>query len=203
MRQLQKPNYMQFKSNEFDPAQHDRFKCLTLKQPFASMMATGEKTIDIRHKDISYRGDVLISAAKYPILDANPSGCSVCLVELYDVKPVYDLTEAELRQTGYPESEWEHLYGYAYFFRNPRPVIEFPVAGKLGMFNLVYSKGCIMPYPKPTEPVSNYEHLKQSQAILRENTAEIMQQEKIGYAVFGAIVLFAAAIIYGLIMYFS
>ena len=32
--------------------------------------------------------------------------------------------------------------------RNPRRVIEMPIKGQLGIYNLVYTKGCIVEYPK-------------------------------------------------------
>ena len=32
--------------------------------------------------------------------------------------------------------------------RNPRRVVEYPVKGQLGIFNLVYTKGEIVQYPR-------------------------------------------------------
>lgn len=36
--------------------------------------------------------------------------------------------------------------GYGWFVKNPRRVIEFPVKGQLGIFNLVFTKDLIFPY---------------------------------------------------------
>jgi hypothetical protein len=39
-------------------------KCLSLKQPFAYLLAHGEKTIELRKWNTSFRGDFLIHASK-------------------------------------------------------------------------------------------------------------------------------------------
>lgn len=145
---------MQYNIKDYDPIFHDKFRALSVKQPYAGYIASGEKTIETRSKPTSYRGELLICASKdgRPTGDAPGYGCSLALVELYDCKPLSELTPEEWKLAKLPE-ETERILcrsglGYGWFLRNPRPVIEYPVKGQLGIFNLVYTKDCIMPYPQ-------------------------------------------------------
>jgi hypothetical protein len=139
---------MQANPKEFNQAIHDKFKALSVWQPFPDYIKTGEKTIELRNQNTSYRGDILICSTSHPIVPGHESGVSICLVELYGTKPVKDLTPEEIEKTK-AESSIVDRYktGFGWLLRNPRPVIEFPVKGQLGLFNLVYSKDCIIPYP--------------------------------------------------------
>ena len=38
--------------------------------------------------------------------------------------------------------------GLGWMMSNSRRVIELPIKGQLGIYNLVYTKGCIVEYPK-------------------------------------------------------
>lgn len=38
--------------------------------------------------------------------------------------------------------------GFGWFLRDIRRVIEYPVKGQLGIYNLIYTKGVIIPYPR-------------------------------------------------------
>lgn len=139
---------MQYKSNEYDPDKHDRFKALVVKQPYAEDLADGVKTIELRKCRTKYRGDVLVCSSKNPKIPPLLNGCALALVELYDVKPVSEFTPEDWNATRVPvEKRASIKYGYGWLFRNPRRVIEFPVHGQLGLFNLVYTKGVIEEYP--------------------------------------------------------
>jgi ASCH domain-containing protein len=45
-------------------------KCLSLKQPFADLLALGEKTIELRKWNTKFRGEFLIHASKNIDVDA-------------------------------------------------------------------------------------------------------------------------------------
>ena len=145
---------MQYKSKEYDPLFHDTFKALSVKQPYAGYIATGEKQIEVRSKPTSYRGKLLICASK----DGKPSekapgyGCTIAFVDIVDCKPLSDLTAEEWERTKIPADLVEKIKatnnGYGWFLKNPRRVIEFPVKGQLGIFNLVYTKDMIIEYPR-------------------------------------------------------
>lgn len=153
---------MQYKNEDYDPILHDRFKALSVKQPYAGYIASGEKQIEVRSKPTKYRGELLICASR----DGKPSesapgyGCTLAFVELYDCKPLSELTPEEWYRTKLPDTLIEELRGkgkgFAWFLRSPRRVIEFPVKGQLGIFNLVFTKDLIFPYPTHlTRPVTD------------------------------------------------
>jgi predicted transcriptional regulator len=71
-------------------------KCLSLKQPFAELLVSGKKTIELRKWNTKYRGKFLIHASKNldkeraNSLDIDytklSKGAIIGTVELYDVK---------------------------------------------------------------------------------------------------------------------
>ena len=154
-----KNKVMQFNSKEYDPEKHDRWRALTVKQPYANDLVTaaykdengvvyGRKSIEVRSKKTSYRGDVLICSSAKPVYPGMESGVTLGLVELYDVKPIKEFTPEDWENTRIPKEKRAKITkGYGWLMRNPRRVIEFPVKGQLGIYNLVYTKDCILPYP--------------------------------------------------------
>lgn len=144
---------MQYKNEDYEPILHDRFKALSVKQPYAGYIADGLKKIEVRSKPTKYRGRLLICASKdgKPDNNAPGYGCTLAFVDLYDCKPLSELTPEEWEQTKLPtylvEKIRESGKGYGWFLKNPRKVIEFPVKGQLGIFNLVYTKDVIIEYP--------------------------------------------------------
>jgi hypothetical protein len=149
---------MQFNNKDYNPAQHDRWRALTVKNPYAMQLVTAafedgvfvfaEKSIEVRSKYTNYRGDLLICSSKNPDLPGYENGVTLGLVELYDIKPVSEFTPFDWAQTRIPPEKRKAITkGYGWLMRNPRRVIEFSVKGQLGIYNLVYSKDCILPYP--------------------------------------------------------
>lgn len=151
---------MQFKIDQYKKSEHDRWRALTVKQPYATDLVTvaykdetgvefGVKSIEVRSKNNHYRGDVMICSSASPVLHGLESGVCVGLVELYDVKLCKDFTQEDWDNTRIPEAE-QHKYKkcFGWMMRNPRRVIEYPVTGQLGLFNLVYTKDTITEYPR-------------------------------------------------------
>ena len=158
---------MQFENKDFKPELHDRWRALTVKQPYASALVTvggvkwfgqepdlqmvnmGLKSIEVRSRATTYRGDLLICSSAKPEIAGLISGATMGLVELYDIKPVKEFTPEDWNQTRIPEEKRKLIVGgYGWLMRNPRRVIEFPVKGQLGIYNLVYTKGVIFEYPQ-------------------------------------------------------
>lgn len=150
---------MQFDNKAYDPARHDRFRALTVKQPYANDLVTplykdndiimGVKSIEVRSKNTQYRGDLLICSSKSPVLPGMESGVTLGFVELYDVKPISEFTPEDWDNTRIPvDKRKEITKGYGWMMRNPRRVIEYPIKGQLGIYNLVYTKGEIIEYPR-------------------------------------------------------
>ena len=108
---------MQIERKDYNPEQHEVFKALTVKQPWADLLtrvvyrdANGEyhaqKTIEVRTRPTKYRGDLLICSSAKPV---DPwgrylSGVTCGFVELYDVKPVEEFTPEDWAATCIPEN---------------------------------------------------------------------------------------------------
>lgn len=149
---------MQFTNKDFNPAQHDCWRALTVKNPYATQLVTaaykdngvvyGEKCIEVRSKNTPYRGDLMICSSANPVIPGYESGVTLGLVELYDVKPIKDFTPEDWENTRIPSEKRKNITkGFGWLMRNPRRVVEFPIKGQLGIYNLVYTKGVITEYP--------------------------------------------------------
>lgn len=104
------------------------YKAISLKQPWANLVASGKKTIETRKWSTKYRGDLVICSSQYPKIE--PVGCALCIVELYNVKPMSKEHEKDACIQVYPKA-------HAWFLRNLRPINPpISVKGSLGIFNL-------------------------------------------------------------------
>lgn len=139
---------MQWKNSEYNPEIHDRFKALTVAQPYADKIISGEKRIELRVGNTRRRGDLMICSSNKKV-PGHQNGVVCGLVELYAVKRKEDLTEEELKYIGVSkDNPYYKKAKYAWMLRNPRKFIEFPVKGQLGIWNLVYTKDVLLEYPK-------------------------------------------------------
>lgn len=151
---------MQYSDKDYNPEKHDRWRALTVKQPYANDLVTaaykdengvvyGRKSIEVRSKKTSYRGDVLICSSAKPVYPGMESGVTLGLVELYDVKPIKEFTPEDWENTRIPKEKRAKITkGFGWMMRNPRRVVEMPIKGQLGIYNLVYTKGEIIQYPR-------------------------------------------------------
>lgn len=149
---------MQIDRKDYNPDQHDVYKALSVKQPFADLLTRvvfwdesgeyhAEKTIEVRSRNTNYRGDLLVCASAKPELPGRMSGVTCGFVELYDVKPIEQFTPEDWAATCIPEKE-RPRNGYGWMMRNPRRVVEMPIKGQLGVYNLIVPKGDITEYPR-------------------------------------------------------
>ena len=69
-------------------------KAISLHQPWASMIARGEKTIETRWWRTHYRGDLLICSTKKPSYSNLPCGFAIAIVDVYDCIP-YEMDHAK------------------------------------------------------------------------------------------------------------
>lgn len=105
---------------------------LSLKQPYANLIATGKKTIETRKWSAKYRGDILICASLSGKED--PRGVALCIVELYDIRPMAKSDEIVACIELYPNAN-------AWLIRNVRVLKNpFPVKGKLGLYKVEVTK---------------------------------------------------------------
>ncbi len=124
-------------------------KCLSLKQPYADLVVSDKKTIEIRTWNSKFRGEFLVHASKTVDkeacernkIDPDPliTGAIVGKAILYDVK-FYDNKRSFLQDrkkhfagTGYPGPVYGFLLKGARKFRKP-----LVMKGKLGFFNVEY-----------------------------------------------------------------
>ncbi len=111
-------------------------KALSIIQPWASMIASGEKTIETRTYKTNYRGDILICASKTPNpnfskdeMDKLPKGIALCLVRLVDCVPMTQVHEAAAKCQVYPKA-------WAWILEDVQRIVSVSVKGKLGLFDL-------------------------------------------------------------------
>lgn len=121
-------------------------KALSLKQPFAELIVTGKKAIEIRTWNTSYRGDFLIHASLKPDKDRMNAfglenlvtGCVVGKATLVDVK-FYKTQEDYLKDKALhlaPEY-WDERGVYGFVLSNPQKFeTPTPAKGKLGFFDI-------------------------------------------------------------------
>jgi len=149
---------MQIDRKKYDPEQHDVYKALSVKQPYADLLTRvvyrdesgkyhAEKTIEVRSRNTSYRGDLLVCSSAKPNIPGRLSGVICGFVELYDTKPVEEFTPEDWAATCIPEKDRPRK-GYGWLMRNPRRVVEMPIKGQLGVYNLIVPKDDITEYPR-------------------------------------------------------
>lgn len=125
-------------------------KALSLKQPWAGLIADGQKTIETRIWPTDYRGDLLICASlnvdkfmmdEFTNLFSEGNllelfaikGHALCVVELYDCQIMIKEHEAAAMCDVYGEGRWK---AKSFFLRNIRRIKPFPVKGQLGIFDV-------------------------------------------------------------------
>lgn len=105
-----------------------RYKAVSLKQPWANLVVSGRKTIETRRWTTKYRGDLVICSSKKP--NIHPAGYALCIVELYDIKPMAKEHEKKACIKVYPGA-------HSWFLRNIRQINPpIDVKGRLGIFDI-------------------------------------------------------------------
>lgn len=107
-------------------------KALSIKQPWANLIAAGEKTIETRTWATNYRGPILIVSSKTPKIE--PAGFALAIAELVDCRPMTRLDEPAARCGVYPSA-------YSWVLRDIRKIHPYPVRGKLGLYDIKIQPG--------------------------------------------------------------
>ena len=116
-------------------------KALSLKQPYAELVVSGRKKIELRKWDTKFRGEFLIHASKSSDLSAMqkfgfeqlPLCCIVGKAELINVKKYNNKKEfTDDSNLHLANSEWGD---YGFILRNARRLKEIKCNGKLGFWN--------------------------------------------------------------------
>jgi len=102
-------------------------KALSVKQPWAGLIASGRKTIETRTWQTQHRGDLLICSSAQP--EGPDSGKALCIVRVVDCRP---MTKQDER------AACCHLYAgaWAWVLEGVRLIDPVPVKGRLGLYEL-------------------------------------------------------------------
>lgn len=107
------------------------YKAISLKQPWANLVCEGKKTIETRKWKTNYRGNLIICSSQKPKIE--PAGYAICIVELYDIKPMTKKDEKDACIKIYKGA-------YSWFLRNIRQIDPpIPIKGGLGIYHLSLS----------------------------------------------------------------
>lgn len=122
-------------------------KCLSVSQPFASLIVSGRKTIELRGWNTHFRGEFLVHAPlKIRVADCRrlkigggklATGAIVGKAEIYGVKRYG--SAGEVRRDGrlHRAGADHHTKRYGFMLRNPKPFrIPIPWKGRLGFFDV-------------------------------------------------------------------
>jgi ASCH domain. len=104
-------------------------KALSLKEPWASLVLEGRKTIETRVWKTNYRGQLLLCASKNP--KSCISGKAFATANLVEIRPMKKTDEAKACCKVYEGA-------YAWILADITPIKQFDVKGSLGLFNVDY-----------------------------------------------------------------
>ncbi len=116
-------------------------KALSLRQPWASMIADGRKTIETRTWRTRYRGPLAIHASAHPY-EYLPTGGILAVAWLYDCRPMEAADE---------DAACIALYegAYAWLLANVQPVELIRCKGRLGLWTLADDILAMLPQVQP------------------------------------------------------
>lgn len=95
-------------------------KAISIRQPWASLIANGTKTIETRTWSTDHRGPLLICASK-------PDGRALCVVDVVDCRPMKRADSKAACCEPYDGA-------FAWVLRNVKLLEPFPVKGQLRLF---------------------------------------------------------------------
>jgi len=121
-------------------------KCLSVSQPFANLIISGKKNIELRNWSTNYRGEFLIHA---PIKIRNDdckrlkingklvTGAIIGKAELYQVKKYDSIKEVKIDMKLHLSSKEFRSKTFGFLLKNPRSLrIPIPWKGQLGFFDV-------------------------------------------------------------------
>jgi len=114
-------------------------RTLAVRQPWATYIAEGVKTVEVRTWRTAYRGLLLIAASGRPVRHADEAGAvwvlptqvQVCTVELIDVRP---MVPADIEAACVPWEPGEVEGCFAWVLGSPRHVVPQAHRGRLMLY---------------------------------------------------------------------
>jgi len=107
-------------------------KALSVRAPWAALIAHGHKTLEIRSRRTHYRGALLICESR--------GGGAVAIVELIDCRPFVEGDDAA--SGGVWSTHPEMRSHYAWVLRLVRRVTSPPIKGRLGFYDVPSDRFC-------------------------------------------------------------
>ena len=104
-------------------------KALSVKQPWASMIASGEKTLETRTWNTKHRGEILIVASKNPKIGGLPTGVALCVVTIIDCRDMLASDESNACCKVYKNAK-------VWVLDRVTKIKTFPVKGRLSIYNV-------------------------------------------------------------------
>jgi len=128
-------------------------KCLSVSQPFADLIISGKKTIELRKWNTNFRGEFFIHAPiKIRVKDCKRlkitkklvTGVIIGKAELYDVKKYNSSKEVKIDQKFHLASKNFQDKTFGFKIKNAKSLrIPIPWKGQLGFFDVEISKARI------------------------------------------------------------
>jgi len=125
---------------------NDILKCLSVSQPFADLIISGKKIIELRNWNTNFRGEFLIHAPikirtedckRLKINEKLVTGAIIGKAELYEVKKYNSIKEIKTDQKFHLASKNFHDRTYGFMLKNSKSLrIPIPYKGKLGFFEI-------------------------------------------------------------------
>lgn len=104
-------------------------KAISIKEPWASMILGGKKTIETRKWSTKYRGSILLCASKNP--KSHISGKAFAVAKVVDVRPMTRDDEKKACCEIYDGA-------YSWVLGEVKKIKPFDVKGQLGLFDIDY-----------------------------------------------------------------
>jgi len=104
-------------------------KAVSIKQPWASQIADGTKTLEVRVWPTEHRGPLLICSSRRPFIDGHRHGEALCVVNVVDCRL---MTPSDVR---FARVEFTPNH-FVWVLRDVRPIEPFSVVGQLRLFEI-------------------------------------------------------------------
>ena len=121
-------------------------KCLSISQPFADLIVSGKKSIELRNWNTNFRGEFLVHAPlKIRLEDSKRlkikkkfvTGAIIGKAQLYDVKKYKSIKEIKSDQKFHFASKKFQNKTFGFILKDAKPFrIPIPLKGQLGFFEV-------------------------------------------------------------------
>jgi hypothetical protein len=105
-------------------------KAISIKQPWASLIAAGIKTLEIRQWSTEHRGPLLIVSSRRPVIEGHRHGQALCIVNVVECRR---MTREDLPFACIQDFYFDH---YAWVLKDVKLIEPFGVMGQLRLFDV-------------------------------------------------------------------